>query len=407
MKKKGNVFPDGFLWGGATGATQYEGGFDQGGRGPSNFDYMCRIPDAKEKNIRDISELTEERYYYNKAHENALHFPYRKAVDFYGHYKEDIALMAEMGFKVFRMSISWSRIYPTGEEAYPNKEGIQFYHNVFDELRKYQIEPLVTMTHYELPAALVEKYNGWQSERLIDLFVKYAKTLIDEYKDKVKYWITFNEINALICHPYASGGFFVERTDKNYFSAIYQALHHQYVASALAVKYLHETAPDCKMGSMIARLECYPYTCKPTDVAAAFLEDQINYFSFDIMEEHIMQELNYIRCGDYYIPDIRLPEDNRPIGRWGRMHRDYIKEHNPIRFNDLCLSGELWTYLADLNEQAQKRLELIIEQMKAAESVTDGMKEADQMTWVEAMNSIRHRVEEIILREMIYEEDAV
>lgn len=121
----------------------------------------------------------------------------------------------------------------------------------------------------------------------------------------------------------------------------------------------------------------------------------------------MMQELNYIHCGDYYIPDIRLPEENRPIGRWGRMHRDYIKEHNPIRFNDLCLSGELWTYLADLNEQAQKHLELIIEQMKAAEGVTDGMKEADQMTWVGAMNSIRHRVEEIILREMIYEEDAV
>ena len=111
----------------------------------------------------------------------------------------------------------------------------------------------------------------------------------------------------------------------------------------------------------------------------------------------MMQELNYIRCGDYYIPDIRLPEENRPIGRWGRMHRDYIKEHNPIRFNDLCLNGELWTYLADLNDQVQSRLELIIEQMKAA----------DQMAWVGAMNSIRHRAEEIILREMIYEEDVV
>ena len=110
-----------------------------------------------------------------------------------------------------------------------------------------------------------------------------------------------------------------------------------------------------------------------------------------------MQELNYIRCGDYYIPDIRLPEENSPIGRWGRMHRDYIKEHNPIRFNDLCLSGELWTYLADLNEQTQSRLELIIEQMKAAE----GMKQHDQMAWVGAMNSIRNRAEEIVLREMI------
>ena len=121
----------------------------------------------------------------------------------------------------------------------------------------------------------------------------------------------------------------------------------------------------------------------------------------------MMQELNYIRCGDYYIPDIRLPEETRPVGRWGRMHRDYIKEHNLIRFNDLCLSGELWTYLADINEQAKTRLELIVEQMKAAEGVTEHMKQHNQMEWVRAMNSIRNRAEEIILREMIYEEDDV
>ena len=121
----------------------------------------------------------------------------------------------------------------------------------------------------------------------------------------------------------------------------------------------------------------------------------------------MMQELNYICCGDYYIPDIRLLEETRPIGRWGRMHRDYIKEHNPIRFNDLCLSGELWTYLADLNEQAQGRLLLIVEQMKAAEGVTEHMKQLDQMAWVGAMNSIRNRAEEIVLAEMVYGEDAV
>ena len=120
-----------------------------------------------------------------------------------------------------------------------------------------------------------------------------------------------------------------------------------------------------------------------------------------------MQKLNYIRCGDYYIPDIRLPEENRSVGRWGRMYRDYIKEHKPIRFNDLCLSGELWTYLADLNEQAQSCLELIVEQMKAAECVTEELKAANQLAWVGTMNSIRNRAEEIILREMIYEEDAV
>ena len=120
-----------------------------------------------------------------------------------------------------------------------------------------------------------------------------------------------------------------------------------------------------------------------------------------------MQELNYIRCGDYYIPDIRLPEESRPIGRWGRMHRDYIKEHNPTRFNDLCLSGKLWTYLADLNEQAQERLALIIEQMQQAEGVTEDLKAADQMAWIGAMNSIRSRAEEIILQEMICGEDSV
>ena len=120
-----------------------------------------------------------------------------------------------------------------------------------------------------------------------------------------------------------------------------------------------------------------------------------------------MQELNYIRCGDYYIPDIRLPEENRPIGRWGRMHREYLKEHRPIRFNDLVLSGQLWTYLADLNEQAQERLFLIIEQMKVSEGVTEELKTTNQMAWVGAMNGIRNRAEEIILREMIYGEDAV
>ena len=121
-----------------------------------------------------------------------------------------------------------------------------------------------------------------------------------------------------------------------------------------------------------------------------------------------MQELNYIHCGDYCIPDIRLPEENRPIGRWGRMHKDYLKEHHPVRFSALCLDGTLWTYLADLNEQAQNRLEVITEQMKAAEGVTEGLKATDQMAWVGAMNSIRNRAEEIVvLREMIYEEDAV
>ena len=285
MREYIDKFPTDFLWGGGTGATQYEGGFDQGGRGKSNYDYINRLAFEDRENDLGAEQLSYERFAYAKEHERELFFPYRFAVDFYHRYKEDIRLFAEMGFKVFRMSVSWSRLFPTGYEEKPNPEGVAFYHNVFAELQKYGIEPLVTMVHYEVPLYLEETINGWESPQMIPLFVKYGKTLIDEYKEQVKYWLPFNEINAIICQPYCNGGMFIEKAKKDYMSTVYQALHHQYIAAAQIVKYAHDTAPGCKMGSMIARLECYPYTCSPADVAQALLEDQTNLFSYDVMAE--------------------------------------------------------------------------------------------------------------------------
>ena len=278
-----NKFPKDFLWGGATSSAQLEGGFDQGQRGKSQLDYVTFIPPEQRNKALGTLELSEERFNDAYANEAELNFPYRRGVDFYHHYKEDIKLFAEMGFKTFRMSISWCRLYPTGMEEQPNPEGIKFYHDVFDELHKYGIEPLVTMIHYEVPVYLVNEYNGWESAKLIELFVRFTKTLIDEYKDKVKYWITFNEINMMLNSAYTGGGVILDRASKNKLSTMHQAIHHQFIASALTVKYMHEKAPNCKIGCMIARLECYPYTCKPADIAATLLEDQINLYFYDVM----------------------------------------------------------------------------------------------------------------------------
>ena len=261
-------FPKNFLWGGATSASQYEGGYAIGGRGKSHLDYIRRV----EKDDTDKTfpiNVTEEMYNDHKLHENEYNFAFRRGSDFYNRYKEDIALLAEMGFKTFRMSISWSRLFPTGKEKEPLKDGVEFYHNVFRECHKYGIEPLVTMIHYEIPVSLLEEYNGWESPKLIEFFTHYTKFLIDEYAHEVKYWITFNEINMIMNSSYLGGGLFVEKSKRSNEECIHQALHHQLIASALTVKYFHEHAKESYVGNMIARLQNYPYTCKPEDVLQA------------------------------------------------------------------------------------------------------------------------------------------
>ena len=265
------VFPEGFLWGGATAANQFEGGWNEGGKGWSVADCArshldVDVQDYAKQNevlMKDVQEALDHP-------EDLKHYPKRHGSDFYHHYKEDIALLAEMGFKVFRMSIAWSRIYPNGDDEKPNEEGLQFYDNVFNELKKYNIQPLVTISHYEPPLNLALKHNCWYSRKTIDFFMNFVRTIVDRYGDRVKLWLTFNEVDSMIRHPYTTGGLIRDRfKDQNWEEVIFQSMHHQFVASALATKYIHEKDPDAKVGCMLTKLTYYPYTCKPEDVLEA------------------------------------------------------------------------------------------------------------------------------------------
>lgn len=289
-------FQEGFLWGGATSASQIEGAYDVGGRGLSHMDYIRRVPKDDAQKVFPIN-VSFEMFEDHKKHEHEYNFAFRRGSDFYHRYKEDIALLGEMGFKTFRMSIAWSRLFPTGLEKSPCPEGVKFYHDVFKECHKYGIEPLVTMIHYDIPVHLTETLNGWESPKVIDYFVYYAKFLIDEYKDEVMYWITFNEINMIMNSPYLGGGLFHEKSAKKPEACIQQALHHQLIASAIVVKYFHEQAPNCQVGNMIARLQNYANTCNPEDILAAQQQSQFNYFPTDIQAKgkYPSSILNYFR----------------------------------------------------------------------------------------------------------------
>jgi len=251
-----------FLWGGATAANQIEGGWNEGGRGPSVADMMTN---GSKDEARKITRVLDDSLYY----------PNHQASDFYHHYKEDIALMKEMGFKAYRMSISWSRIYPTGTEETPNEEGLKFYDAVFDELKAAGIEPIVTISHYENPFYLTEKFNGWADRRLIDFYIRYCDTIFHRYKDKVKYWLTFNEINAGM-FPFAaySGLGILNEGSTSIDHQIdipqlrFQGLHHQFVASAKAVILGHSINPEFKIGCMVAMTANYAYSCNPEDQIA-------------------------------------------------------------------------------------------------------------------------------------------
>ena len=268
-------FPKGFLWGGATAANQYEGAWNEGGKGPN-------VPD----HVRGGTVSTP-RLWDKEIHED-IYYPSHQAVDFYHRYEEDIDLMGEMGFKVFRMSINWARIYPTGMDDEPNQEGIDFYHRVFRKCKENGIEPLVTLSHYECPWGLSEKFNGWEGRETIDYFVRYAETCFREYKDEVKYWLTFNEINigmsvfgkimGLGMQGEDGAPMFAADDTPEGRSAVMTALHHQFVASAKAVILGHEINPEFKIGNMIAGTLAYAYSCNPEDVKAS--DDSMNMGNF-------------------------------------------------------------------------------------------------------------------------------
>ncbi len=247
------MFPENFLWGGAVAANQCEGAYNDDGKGLSIQDVMPqgikgpRTEQPTEENLKLIG------------------------IDFYHRYKEDIKLFAEMGFKVFRLSIAWSRIFPKGDETKPNEAGLAFYDKVFDECHKYGIEPLVTLSHYETPLYLAEHYDGWINPKMIGFYLNYVKVVFERYKDKVKYWLTFNEINSILNSPFMSGGIATPKEELTE-SQLYQAIHHEMVASAAAVKLGHEINPECKIGCMILSMPVYPLSPDPNDVIKAMEE---------------------------------------------------------------------------------------------------------------------------------------
>lgn len=255
-------FPENFLWGGATAANQLEGAYNEGGRGLS-------VQDVMPSGLMTAPTL-------GPTEDNLK----LKGIDFYHRYKEDIALMAEMGFKVFRLSISWSRIYPNGDDAQPNEEGLQFYDDVFDELHKHGMEPLVTLSHYEPPLNLARNYRGWIDRKVIGFFENYARTVFERYQTKVKYWLTFNEVNSIISAP-ANGAIFPEEMEVT-LADKWQAAHNQLVASAAATKIAKEINPAMQVGCMVISMPTYPMTPNPKDSLAVrdFMNE--NYAFTDI-----------------------------------------------------------------------------------------------------------------------------
>ncbi len=271
--RKMTKMPNNFLWGGALAAHQFEGGWNQAGKGPSVIDVMTAGANGVP---REITETVEPDKFY----------PNHKAIDFYHHYKDDIAMFAEMGLKCLRTSIAWSRIFPTGVEEEPNEAGLQFYDNVFDELLKHGIQPVITLSHFEMPLHLAREYGGFRNRKVIDFFVKFAEVCFNRYKDKVNYWLTFNEINNKmdVHNPiflWTNSGVVVHEGE-NPREVMFQAGHHELVASALAVAKGKAINADFQIGAMVSHVPIYPYSSNPEDVMFAEAEMRERYFFPDV-----------------------------------------------------------------------------------------------------------------------------
>lgn len=282
-----------FLWGGATAANQCEGAYLNGNKGLSIMDVMTN---GSKNHKRLITDGIKDEYYY----------PNHDGNRFYEHYEEDIALIAEMGFKCYRMSIAWTRIFPNGDEEKTNEEGLKFYDKVFAELKKYKIEPIVTLSHYEMPLYLVNEYGSWHNRKVIDFFVKYSQTVMERYKEYVTYWITFNEINAIEFMPYFPAGLVIGK-DEDRNQVIYQSAHHMLVASAKVVRLAHEINPNNKVGCMALFGMNYPRTCHPDDVLKAELSNQD---FFEIPDVQVFSYYSKYQLSQYKKKNVSLVIDD-------------------------------------------------------------------------------------------------
>lgn len=307
-------FPENFLWGGAVAACQIEGAYDVDGRGLSTSDIHAYDPKINRKKIEKeggdtltgIKQAVEDKESY---------FPKRHGIDFYHTYKDDLALMKEMGFKAFRTSISWSRIFPNGDEQQPNEAGLKFYDDLIDEIIKDGMEPVMTMSHYDMPLHLVTEYGGFANRKVIDFFVNYAKVLLERYKGKVKYWIICNQVNLVPVVQFGSLGIYDDQAE-NMEALMYQAVHNQFVAGAKVVQLGRQIDPEAKMGTMVADGTFYPASCNPEDVVLTMKKNRMQYYFTDVqlLGKYPQFALRYFEENGIELPiqddDLELLENN-------------------------------------------------------------------------------------------------
>ena len=295
-------FRSDFLWGGALAANQCEGAWNEGGRGLANADVLPYGPDRTAVIKGDRAMLAPDADHF---------YPAQEAIDFYHHYREDIALFGEMGFKALRLSIAWSRIFPNGDDAEPNEAGLAFYEDVFRACHEQGIEPVVTLNHYDVPMHLVTAYGGWRSRELVGLFERFARTVFERFGGQVRYWMTFNEINVMTSACFMAAGIvFAEGEDR--YASIRTAVHHVLVASARAVRLCHQMLPGAQIGCMLNAGMYYPATCDPEDIKAAQDENRAHYLFTDVQARgaypaHVLKE--YERRG-FSIP---WQDDDRAV----------------------------------------------------------------------------------------------
>lgn len=276
-------FPEGFLWGGAVSASQYEGGWDEAGKGLSVADCTLYKPHVDKNDYQALHGITSGQVAAAQGSCDTYLYPKRHGVDGYHRWREDIDLFAEMGFKTLRLSIQWTRLFPTGIEEEPLEEGIAFYSDVFSYMKEKGIEPLVTLQHYDQPVYLADHFDGWYDRRVIDLYLRFAKTCFERFGHLVKYWLSFNEIDSVFRHPWTTIGYCEDRyPDQVREQMIYQSVHNQFVAAALATKALHEMVPGALMGCMITKITTYPLDCNPLNMIKAQRDNRDNMFYSDV-----------------------------------------------------------------------------------------------------------------------------
>lgn len=346
-------FPEGFLWGGAVAANQCEGAWDEGGKGACLADINAFRDDVPLDQKYNLEETTESVAEALAATDRV--FPKRRGIDFYHTYPEDLKLLAELGLKTFRTSINWSRIFPNGDDAEPCEEGLKFYDGLIDAIVANGMEPMITCSHYEMPIALTQKYAGWYSRELIDLFERYCQVLLDRYHDRVKLWIPINQINLISAESFNSLGICADKVE-NLMEAKYQAVHNEMVACARVTRYAHERYPDLQIGMMLCGGPDYPATRKPEDVLACYRGNQMEFFFSDVLlrGEYPGYALRYfrdrgldIRFGEHDLADLRSTADFFSFSYYYTSIRDEESyERGTDKPNDL-LPANPWGWSID------------------------------------------------------------